>query len=283
MNIEVISSKTGQVVRVLATDRGLFRSTPQPTVSESGTVYFDDSSPATPGYPGPGSSPPLEQIMSVPLSGGTPHIVAQGHDPAVSPNGQWLAYEAFTDITDQPEAIVVVDLTSGATSTWQFASTGPDLVNGLFWSPDSRSLVYTSEGTFVHGVSNVSTRLLDLSNPNRSLEAAPELRLPLCPVPTPWAPPGAGRAMHFAGFLSAHQALGTCYHAGLTNQTEWTRPEVVNVTTGDIVERLPVLPGQFGPRGFEVDPTGRCRVPMEDRREERANKHPSRSREEWSR
>jgi hypothetical protein len=195
--------------------------------------------------------------MSVPLSGGTPHIVAQGHDPAVSPNGQWLAYEAFTDITDQPEAIVVVDLTSGATSTWQFASTGPDLVNGLFWSPDSRSLVYTSEGTFVHGVSNVSTRLLDLSNPNRSLEAAPELRLPLCPVPTPWAPPGAGRAMHFAGFLSAHQALGTCYHAGLTNQTEWTRPEVVNVTTGDIVERLPVLPGQFGPRGFEVDPTGR--------------------------
>lgn len=65
MAIQVVSSRTGRVVRTLATDDGLFNSTPQPTVSTDGTVFFDDSV-AGSSTPGPGAPPPIERVMAVP-------------------------------------------------------------------------------------------------------------------------------------------------------------------------------------------------------------------------
>ena len=198
LSIQVILSKTGHVIRTLAVDDGLFRSSPQPSVSADGTVYFDDSiGGSAPTNPGP---LPREQIMSVPLDGGAVSVVAQGHDPAVSPNGRLLAYQTFTDITDAPEAIVVQNLVTGASTTWQFATNAPEISNGLSWSPDSRSLAFQSE-TVVNRVWDLNTRVIDLSSPNRSLDDTPLISLPLCPAPTPWASPGAGRDMLFAGFL----------------------------------------------------------------------------------
>jgi hypothetical protein len=82
--IEVVSSTTGRLIRTLAPDAGLNRFTPQPAVSPGGTVYFDEADNVS-GIPG-------EQILSVPLSGGHVTVVANGHDPAVSPDGHFLAY-----------------------------------------------------------------------------------------------------------------------------------------------------------------------------------------------
>lgn len=256
LSIQVISSKTGHVIRTLAVDDGLFRSSPQPAVSAlTGTVFFDDAiGGSAPPNPGP---LPREQLMSVPLGGGAVSVVAQGHDPAVSPNGRLLAYQTFTDITDAPQAIVVQDLVTGASTTWQFATNAPEISNGLSWSPDSRSLAFQSE-TLVHGVWNLNTRIIDLSSPNRSLDDTRLISLPLCPAPTNWASPGAGRDMLWAGFLSATEGIGTCHHAGLTLQDDWNQPIVVNLATGRVVRRLPVIRGLVGggPSSFQVDPSG---------------------------
>jgi hypothetical protein len=256
LSIQVISSKTGHVIRSLAVDDGLFRSSPQPAVSAlTGTVFFDDAiGGSAPPNPGP---PPREQIMSVPLGGGVVSVVAQGHDPAVSPDGRLLAYETFTDITNAPPAIVIQNLVAGTSTTWQFATNGPEISDSLSWSPDSRSLAFQSE-TLVNRVWNLSSRVIDLSSPNRSLDDTRLISLPLCPSPTPWASPGAGRDMLWAGFLSTTDVIGTCHHAGLTLHDDWNQAIVVNLATGRVVRRLPVIRGLVGggPSSFQVDPSG---------------------------
>jgi hypothetical protein len=230
LSIQVISSKTGHVLRTLA---------------------IDGSAPPNP------CPLPREQIASVPLGGGAISVVAQGHDPAVSPNGRLLAYQTFTDVTDAPEAIVVQNLTTGASTTWQFATNAPDISSGLSWSPDSKSLAFQSE-TVIKGVFHLRTHVIDLSSPNRSLDDTALIALPLCPAPTPWASPGAGRDMLWVGFLSATAGIGTCHHAGLTRQTDWNQPIVVNLATGRMIEALPVIRGLEGGgfSSFQVDPSG---------------------------
>ena len=47
MSIQVLSSRSGHVVRTLALDFGLFNSTPHPTTSPDGTVYYDKVTGAT--------------------------------------------------------------------------------------------------------------------------------------------------------------------------------------------------------------------------------------------
>jgi hypothetical protein len=256
MSIEVISSTTGRVVRRLATDDGLFDSTPQPAVSVTGTVYFDDSVPGT-STPGPGAPPPIEHIESVPLAGGTVSVIADGHDPQVSPNGVFLAYLTWTQITDAPEAVVVRNLVTGTARTWSYATDGPD-INQISWSPDSESLAFATE-TLVGQSWRLSTRLLDLTDPGRSLELTPRITLPQCPSATPWASSDAGRDMAWAGFLNKRQGIGICHHVGLTRQGDWTQPVVVDLATGQVVRRFPVVPGLLGVGpggGFQADPSG---------------------------
>jgi hypothetical protein len=134
--IEVISSKNGQLIRTLATDVALNRGTPQPTVSSSGTVYFDDAHDVN-------ITAPTEQILSVPLLGGPVTVVADGRHPVVSPNGRSLAYVTYVDDTAGREGIVVRDLRTGATKTWPYSDTGPD-ISALAWSPDSESLSFSA-------------------------------------------------------------------------------------------------------------------------------------------
>ncbi len=257
VSIEVIWSKTGRVIRTLAIDDGLFRSTPQPAVSGlSGTVFFDDSI-AGSSTPGPGDPAPREQIMSVPLAGGAASVVAQGHDPSVSPNGQFLAYQTYTDISDAPEGIVVRNLVTGTSTTWQFATNVPEISSGLSWSPDSRLLALQSESPVQHAGWSVNTGVINVTQPGGSLDDTQQIPLPLCPPPTPWASPGASRDMTWAGFLNAHGGLGVCHHAGLTQQDDWYQPVVVNLSTGRVVQRLPVIHNLIGGvNGFQVDPSG---------------------------
>ncbi len=195
MSIQVISSRSGQVVRTLASDLGLFNSTPQPTAAPDGTVYYDKAIGAT--RRGPGAHPPVEQILSVPITGGPSTFVADGHDPVVSPNGRDLAYLIWTQITDGPEGVVVINRFTGAVSTWQYSTNVPD-INTISWSPDSRSLMVWSETLVRTGPKSswhLSIGRLWLSDPNRSLDGLPQVRLPLCPSPTQWAGTGATRDM----------------------------------------------------------------------------------------
>ncbi len=259
MSIQVLSSRSGHVVRTLASDLGLFDSTPQPTAAPDGTVYFDQAIGAT--QQGPGAHPPVEEILSVPITGGPSTFVADGHDPVVSPDGRYLAYLIWTQITDGPEGVVVVNRLTGMVNTWQYSTNVPD-INTISWSPDSRSLMVSTErlvGTGPKSSWHLSIGRLWLSDPNRSLDDLPQLRLPLCPPPTPWAGPGANREMAWAGFLNAEDGIGDCHHVGLTLEDNWTQPVVVNLATGRVVRKLPAVPGLMGEGpggGFLADASG---------------------------
>ena len=254
--IQVVSSRTGRVVRTLATDDGLFNSTPQPTVSTDGTVFFDDSV-AGSSTPGPGAPPPVERVMAVPLTGGPVTFVALGHDPVVSPDGQDLAYLTFTQISDAPEAIVVRDLRTGTSATWSFATNGPD-IRRLDWLPDSRHLAFSTEN-LVDRVWHLSTGVIDVAGGDRRLEDARTLPLPKCPAGQAWAY-GTDHTMAWAGFIDENRGIGICRYADITDTEELTRPVVVDVRTGRVVARLPAIHALIGDGpggGFQVDPTGR--------------------------
>ncbi len=259
MSIQVLSSRSGHVVRTLASDLGLFNSTPQPTTAPDGTVYYDRAIGAT--QQGPDAHPPVEQILSVPITGGPSTFVADGHDPVVSPDGRYLAYLIWTQITDGPEGVVVMNRLTGAVDTWQYSTNAPD-INTIWWSPDSRSLVVSSAtlgGTSPRSTWHPSVGRLVLSDPNRSLDVLPQVKLPLCPPPTPWAGQGASRDMAWAGFLNTTEGLGMCHHVGLTSEDSWTQPVVVNLATGNVVRTLPVVRGLIGvgpSGGFHADVSG---------------------------
>jgi hypothetical protein len=266
MAIQVVSSATGRVLRTLTTDDGLFNSTPQPTVSTDGTVFYDDSV-AGSSTPGPGSPPPIERVMSVPLAGGPVTFVALGHDPVVSPNGQYLAYATFAQVvtqfgatpvvSDAPEGIVVRDLTTGASSTWGYSTSGPD-IRRLTWMPDSRHLAFSMEN-LVGRVWHLSTRVVDVSGIDRRLEDAPALSLPKCPAGPSWAY-GTDHTMAWAGFLDEDLGIGMCRHVDITGTEQQTQLFVIDVRSGREVAKLPAIHGLVGGGpggGFQVDPTGR--------------------------
>lgn len=260
MSIEVVSSRTGRVERTLASDIGLFRRTPEPAAAPDGTVYYDQALAETT-QQGPGAHTPIEQVLRVPIAGGPSTPVAVGHDPAVSPDGRYLAYLIWTDITDGPEGVVVLNRLSGAVNTWMYSTNVPD-INTISWSPNSRSLVVSAEtlvGTGPRSTWHFLIKRLSLSDPNRSLDGLPQVQLPLCPTPTPWAGPGANREMAWAGFLNVNEGIGTCHHLGLTLQDNWTQPVIVDLSTGRVVRKLPVVPGLIGEGpggGFLVDASG---------------------------
>ena len=256
MAIQVVSSRTGRVTRTLATDDGLFNSTPQPTVSADGTVFYDDSVPGS-STPGPGSPPPIERVMAVPLAGGPVTFVAPGHDPVVSPNGQDLAYLTFTQVSDAPEAIVVRDLLTGASSTWTYSTSGPD-IRRLSWFPDSTHLAFSTEN-LVAGKWHLSTRVIDVLGGDQRLEDARTIPLPRCPAGPSWAF-GTDHTMAFAGLLNEDRGIGVCRHVDITGTEQSTQPFVIDVRTGREVSKLPAIHGLIGDGpggGFQIDPSGR--------------------------
>jgi WD40-like Beta Propeller Repeat len=140
--IQVLTSRTGRVVRTLASDIALYRRVPTVAVSPAGVVYFDNARDRK------------QWIESTPLTGGPVTTIGPGYMPAISPNGRLLAYVAYTvkiyppdtperDMEPIPEAIIVRNLTTGAVRRWTFTSYTPD-ISSLSWSPDNRFLSYTS-------------------------------------------------------------------------------------------------------------------------------------------
>ena len=212
-DLQVISSTTGHVLRNLSSDAGSFNGTIQASVSPSGTVYFD--------HAGQAGSEPSEQIWSVPLSGGRSTFVADGRTPVVSPNGTLLAFLTWTALTNAPASIVVMNIATGASTTWSYSTNGPE-ISGLSWAPDSQSLVFATstptKTSWANGAWSVP-----ISRPNRSLDAAQPI--PLLPN------------AFWVGYVNNTQALE------ILDQSGGSQPIVVDVATGQVVKQLSVLSG----------------------------------------
>lgn len=231
-DIDVITSRTGHLIRTLATNVSLNRFTPQPSVALNGTVFFDNAHNV--------GAVPNEQIESVPLSGGPVTVVADGHDPAVSPDGRLLAYLIYSDITNGDPGVVIRDLQTGVTKTWRYSSSGLDITD-LAWSPDSNKLSFTTTTpTPEHRSSTSEAWVLKRSAPSGSLDVAREIPLP------------AGMA--WAAFVTPAQGIG------VTQKGSTVALSVVDVQTGHVITRLPAVLGRLAVGNSEDGVEGTVQV-----------------------
>lgn len=137
--ISVISSETGGVVRSLVD--GDFGSTAV-AVSPDGLVYFERPDPDV-----LCGEDPAAQIASVPIDGGDVLVVASGSQPAVSPDGEWLAYLSGAGNQCGPPTQVVVQPRDTATFTQQLHPLDDGASTELLaWSPGSDRLLYADAG-----------------------------------------------------------------------------------------------------------------------------------------
>ena len=142
--IVVISTATGKVIRTLEkADPGRPSGSFTPDIALSPdrkTLYFVRT----------GENFGCDQtIMSVPVAGGQKRVVAQGHSPALSPDGRFLAYSGKgTGPNCDHHPLVVRELDSGDERRWTWAAEDPEDVYesggayGLSWAQDSKSLAF---------------------------------------------------------------------------------------------------------------------------------------------
>lgn len=185
--IEVLSSRTGRLIRTLATNVALYRGLPTLAVSAAGVVYFDDARGGR------------EWVRRVSLTGGPVTTIAAGTSPAISPDGRLLAYVTGTSQTCRRpcaarlEAIVVRNLAAGTSKTWAFTSALPDITS-LSWSPDGRHLAFAGTTEAKNGTLMVRTaQVLDIRSGGTLDRARP---IPL------------GPAVAWAGYLTADTGVG---------------------------------------------------------------------------
>lgn len=225
--IEVLSSRTGRLIRTLATNVALYQGPVTLAVSLAGVVYFDDAR-------GGG-----QWIRSVPLAGGPVTTIAAGDSPAISPDGRLLGYVTYTNRTcsrpcaGKPKAIVVRDLPAGTQKTWAFTSTLPDITS-LSWSPDGRYLAFAGITLVKHGTVMVRTAQVLDTRSGGTLDGA--RRIPL------------GQTVAWAGFLTSHTGLGVMVGPDGTIQAGRGLFEV-GVSSGRVLRRLTSLP----PQGLATD------------------------------
>jgi hypothetical protein len=134
-----ISAATGRVTRTLlpgGVDAPLLS---PPTVSGDGRVA----------YVALRSSCGKPTIVAVPLTGGATVEVGPGEDPAVSPDGRYLAMvRSAPDHSVKPcfaypaDSVVVRDLLTGSEVTWGATQLSGLVPGGLHWQADSRRLVF---------------------------------------------------------------------------------------------------------------------------------------------
>jgi len=218
--IEVLSSRTGRLIRTLATDVALYRGVPTLAVSAAGVVYFDDA--------GGGS----QWVRSVSLAGGAVTTIAAGTSPAISPDGRLLAYvtgagqACSRPCAAGPEAIVVRDLAAGTQKTWALTSALTDITS-LCWSPDGRQLAFAGTTEARNGTVTVRTAQVLDTRAGGTLDRAR-------PIPL-------GQAVAWAGYLTASTGVGITVGPDGVIQAGSGLVEVA-VRGGQVIRRLTSLP-----------------------------------------
>ena len=151
-SLVVISTRTGQIERTLATNVSVFApGDPSISVAPDGTVFFDSADAASV----PARAAGGDQILSVSIKGGPVRDVASGSDPQVSPDGRTLAYIGADAIgtSGEPPYLVAptgIDIASlsaaGTVHAVRTLRPGPAQHNrgafDLSWSSNSKSLSF---------------------------------------------------------------------------------------------------------------------------------------------
>jgi hypothetical protein len=227
--IEVLSSRTGRLLRTLATNVALNQGIPTLAVSPAGVLYFDDARGTR------------EFVLSVPLAGGPVTTIADGRDPAISPDGRMLAYVTYTHrwAAKQPEAIVVRDLPAGTQRTWAVTSFPHDITNQS-WTPDGRFLAFAGITEIKNATVTVRTAQVLDTRSGGTLDGA--RRIPL------------GQRVAWAGFLSPQAGAGVMLDPHGAIQTGGGLVEV-GVSSGRVLRRLTSLPPHGLATGNAVDGT----------------------------
>jgi hypothetical protein len=227
--IEVLSSRTGRLIRTLATNVAVTQGIPTLAVSPTGVVYFDDA------------RGPSNFVRSVRLTGGPVTTVAEGSQPALSPDGRLLAYWTHTGrrAPRQPEAIIVRDLSAGTQKTWAFTSYLSDITS-MSWSPDGRFLAFAGLTYVKNGT--VMVRTVQVLDPRSggTLDGAR-------PIPL-------GQRVAWAGFLTSYTGAGVMTGPYGSIQTGGGLVEV-GVGSGRVLRRLTSLPPHGLATGNSADGT----------------------------
>ncbi|MGH2698674.1 MAG: TolB family protein [Actinomycetota bacterium] len=163
------STETGEVLRVIA-DRSVV-GTDDPGDADPGlavrpaltpdrsTVYFSTFRPGVEG----------RRLVRVPLEGGDPEVLGWGADPAVSLDGDHLAYRGCTE-NGCGEALVILDLGSGRETRVE-PGDGAMQVGEAVWLPDGR----LSVAVWTPMDSPDQIHVIDPARPPTDLLAAPSV------------------------------------------------------------------------------------------------------------
>jgi dipeptidyl aminopeptidase/acylaminoacyl peptidase len=136
--VVVLSSDDGSVVRTLADDQqGATRVAVSP---DRETVYFTRSNPDVLCDEGLAS-----EIVSVPVAGGSPQIVASGQGAVLSPDGTRIAYATGGANQCGPANQLAIQELGTDTFSQELFEGGDATIVPLTWSPDSRRVLYSAQ------------------------------------------------------------------------------------------------------------------------------------------
>ena len=236
--LEVISTTTGSIERILASNVALDEpGLPTVSVSPGGVVFFDSD-------PIEGVSPSDaqgDQIFSVPISGGPVHEVSPGFDPAISPNGHTLAFVASNGLGEAPYqlangGIELAQLNdSDISDVRTLHPTGVMVGAGfsnLSWSANSETLSFDQ----LNPSSDVTSSWL-LSAPNQQSSLGSAVAIPLHPAGLTWD--------GFYGENTKGHPLGIGVLTRAQNEPPLANPQTVvsiDPRSGDVVRTLFTLP-----------------------------------------
>jgi hypothetical protein len=250
-HLEVISTTTGSVERILASNVALDApGLPTLSVSPDGVVFFDSD-------PIEAVSPPDaqgDQIYSVPIAGGPLREVAAGFDPAISPDGQTLAFVAPNGVGEAPYqlangGIELAQLSGSNITDVRILHPSGALVgagiSNLSWSADSQALSFDQ-----HNPSSDVTSSWLLSAPTQQSSLDSAVAIPLHPAGLTWG--------GFFGGSAKGRPLGIGVLTTAENEPPLANPQkVVSIDpeSGEVVRTLFTLPEAICTSSSPLAPT----------------------------